>query len=224
MDVLIGGFEDRQDRFPKPLRFLTKLMRDAPTTRYALLASLQSDPKDSLWNEFVSLYEPAIYRFVRKLGPQDADTREIVQEVLLNVRQSALGKELPPDHFRRWLARIARNRTIDLLRKQKRYSNLLRNAAAEIPPNAHFTMEQLWEEEVRHHLFHKAAEVIKTQVSAQHWEAFWQTAIELQPVDQVAARLGMSAGNVYVCKCRVMKQLKQLVAESSFDMKGDIEE
>lgn len=199
-------------------------MRDAPTTRYALLASLQSETSDRLWDDFVSIYEPAIYRFVRRLGTQDADAREIAQDVLMNVQQSAQGRDLPPKHFRRWLARIARNRTIDLLRKQKRYSHLIQQAASVVAQEAPDSLNKLWEEEVRQRLFLNAADMVMSKVSAVQWEAFQQTAIELQPVTQVAERLGISIGNVYVCKCRVMNQLKRLVADSSFEVSDDTEE
>ena len=52
----------------------------APTTRASLLVKLR-DPQDhEAWVEFAEIYEPAVYRQLRKCGLQDADARELVQE------------------------------------------------------------------------------------------------------------------------------------------------
>jgi len=91
-------------------------MKGAPETRHSLLARLQGSDNDGAWTEFVTLYEPAIYRFARRQGLQDADAREIVQEVLLNVRSLALK---PPsnkmERFRAWLATVASYLNLDQL-------------------------------------------------------------------------------------------------------------
>ena len=70
--------------------------------------------------EFCAIYEPTTYRIARKCGLQDADAREVTQEVLLLVSRKIQGFDLSRDgRFRGWLARIARNATIDLLRRRK---------------------------------------------------------------------------------------------------------
>ena len=52
-----------------------------PTTRASFLLRLR-DPRDpEAWVEFVSLYEPAIYRVLRRTGLQDADAQEVLQDL-----------------------------------------------------------------------------------------------------------------------------------------------
>ena len=56
-------------------------MDDSPATRQSLIVKLR-DPADSgAWSEFVALYEPLVYRLARRKGLQDADARDLCQEV-----------------------------------------------------------------------------------------------------------------------------------------------
>src|SRR5262245_58211826 len=72
----------------------TKTMSLLPDTRYSLLARL-ADPADaSAWSEFIEIYETAIYRYARSHAIQDADAREVVQQVLIAVHQ-AIGNWYP---------------------------------------------------------------------------------------------------------------------------------
>ena len=168
-------------------------MKGAPETRHSLLARLHGSDNDGAWTEFVTLYEPAIYRFARRQGLQDADAREIVQEVLLNVRSLALK---PPsnkmERFRAWLATVARNRVIDLVRKKARKERAL----AHLQDQSITNNNEGFSYEIRHQMFVIASQRVQRQVSAAQWQAFWQTAVEVAPAHEVAKRLGMSLGNV----------------------------
>ena len=80
-------------------------MTTTPTTRASLLLKLR-DPRDhDAWVEFVAIYEPVIYRMLKKFGLQDADALEVLQELLLAVSRS-VDRWLPgKEHgsFRGWL-------------------------------------------------------------------------------------------------------------------------
>ena len=97
-------------------------MPRVPDTKASLILRLPSADDAEAWREFVSIYEPFVYRFARRGGLQDADARELVQSVLLAVAR-AVGR-WRPDHqrgrFRTWLFRIARNQLLDVLAKQQR--------------------------------------------------------------------------------------------------------
>lgn len=183
-------------------------MRDAPTTRISLLAKLSEDSNEVAWREFVELYEPAIYRFVRRRGLQDADAQEVVQEVLLNVQQLAANPPSKPiGSFRGWLSQVARHRAIDLVRKRIRLEHVLQSQNAS--PNIQCNEQQELSADVRHQMFVIAAQRIQKLVSDMQWQSFWQTTVELQSPKQVAERLKTSVGNVYVAKCRVMEKLRE---------------
>ena len=97
-------------------------MPRVPDTRASLILRLPTKTDAQAWREFVSIYEPFLHRFIRRQGMQDADARELVQDVLLSVVQ-AVGQwqtDASRAKFRTWLFRIARNRMIDVLSNWQR--------------------------------------------------------------------------------------------------------
>ncbi len=62
-------------------------MQPWPDTRDTLLMRLQDSADRHAWNEFTRLYEPLIFRFAVRCGLQEADARDITQQVLCSVAQ-----------------------------------------------------------------------------------------------------------------------------------------
>src|SRR5438445_8049209 len=86
-----------------------------PTTHASLLFRLR-DPQDhDAWVEFVSLYEPVAYRLLRRHGLQDADARDVMQELFMAVSRSIDHWDPAKERgsFRGWLRRVARNLVIN---------------------------------------------------------------------------------------------------------------
>ncbi len=93
-----------------------------PETRASLLLRIQ-DPADvEAWTEFQEIYQPLVYRLGRSRGLQDADARELAQEVMIAV--SGAIERWQPDRqrgtFRTWLYRVARNTLLNQLARQSR--------------------------------------------------------------------------------------------------------
>lgn len=54
---------------------------------------------------------------------------------------------------------------------------------------------------------------MKAEFTATTWQAFWQTAVEGRPVEAVAADLGKAPGAVYTARGRVMRRLREKIAD-----------
>ncbi|MBM4094843.1 MAG: RNA polymerase sigma factor, partial [Planctomycetes bacterium] len=145
-------------------------MTATPTTRASLLLRLCNSEDHEVWVEFVTLYEPVIYRFLRRRGLQDADARDVMQELLLTVSRS-IGRWDPTKDrgsFRGWLRRIARNLVINWLKQRGRRvgatggSDL--QAMLEMVPAANEPDTVEFDRELRRALFRRASERVRAEV------------------------------------------------------------
>jgi RNA polymerase sigma-70 factor (ECF subfamily) len=189
------------------------------TTRYSLLLRIQDPQNHAAWVEFLAIYEPLVYQLARRKGLQDADARDLCQEVFRAVAGAA--RRWTPDpklgSFRGWLYRIARNLLVNSLRYQRRHgratggSNIQR--LLEIQPNGEDDDAGEIDAEYRRSLFLLAAESIQRDFSHSTWQAFWQTAVLSRDVAAVAVELDLSVGAVYIARSRVLARLRDRVQE-----------
>ncbi|MCP4885148.1 MAG: sigma-70 family RNA polymerase sigma factor [Planctomycetaceae bacterium] len=74
-------------------------------------------------------------------------------------------------------------------------------------------LEEMFETEYQNSVFQWASDQVKDSVTKLNWQAFWMTSIEGMPVDKVTQSLGMSRGQVYTAKSRVMAKIKKRVKQ-----------
>ena len=194
-------------------------MTPVPETRTSLLLRLRDVRNQEAWSDFLEIYQPLIDRIVRQRRVQDADAREVTQEVLLVVAGSIDKWEANPARgtFRGWLATITRNLVVNFLIKQSRYPRgtgdtefqreLDSLPAPKGDESAVFDLEE------RRQIFRWAANRVRPEFRETHWQAFWLTAVDGQNPTGVAQQLGISVGLVYVSRNRIMKCLRQKVEE-----------
>jgi RNA polymerase sigma-70 factor (ECF subfamily) len=186
-----------------------------PVTRASLVLRLRDPCDETAWRDFVELYAPVIYGYLRKQGLQDADAADLGQDALAAV-VGAIGRlEYDRDRgsFRNWLFTIVRNRLSNWRRSQKcRPLDGGHGSAAPLEQMpAPDTSESAWNTEWEQRIFAWACTQVRRDVSETSWQAFWRSAIENQPGKQIAAELGLSVAAVYQAHSRVLSRMKALV-------------
>ena len=194
-------------------------MAPVPETRPSLLMRLRDARDQQAWTLFLEIYQPLIYRIVRQRRIQDADAREVTQEVLLAVASAIDQWEADPTRgtFRGWLTTITRNLVVNFLIKQSRHPRGtgdvdFRRGLEELPAPAS-DESALFDLEERRQIFRWAAEQVYREFRDANWQAFWLTAVDGQSAADVASYLGISVGLVYVSRNRIMKRLREKVEE-----------
>ena len=187
-------------------------------TRASLILRLKDAEDVAAWDEFAAIYAPVIYRVATSRGFQPADAENLVQEVFLAVANSVESWLERDDRgrFRAWLLRITRNESVDMLTERATRPLGRDGIAAErvldnLPARDEFS--SALDLEYERTVFHWASEQARAAVAEQTWDAFWLSSIEGLAVNEVAQRLKMRPGNVYLARSRVMARIKALVAK-----------
>jgi RNA polymerase sigma-70 factor (ECF subfamily) len=172
------------------------------TTPVSLLKRLRRPGEQAAWDRFVELYTPLLYYWARRMGLQEPDAADLVQEVF-----TLLVQKLPrfaydeQRSFRGWLRKV----TVNKWREKQRRAEA---AAGPLPERAGpDAAEAFWEAEYRGHLVRRALEVMQSEFQPSTWKACWETAVEGRPAAAVAAELGLSVGAVRAAKFRVLSRL-----------------
>ena len=188
-----------------------------PETRHSLVARLSSPGDGEAWTEFLAGYEPFLLAMFRRRGLQEADAQDTAQQVLMTVaaRVSEWRPDGRPASFRRWLTTIARNAAVKCLMKNARHSELESRSAPRRKPGA--AEESAALHEYRQQALAWSIEQIREEFRPSSWAAFWETAVEGRPVEEVGAELGLSSGAVYMARSRVMARLRAKSKEFDVD-------
>jgi RNA polymerase sigma-70 factor (ECF subfamily) len=177
------------------------------TTSVSLLHRLRqgADPRD--WQRFVQLYTPLLFRWARRVGAQEADAADLVQEVL-----TLLFRKLPTfDYdgtrsFRAWLRTVLLNKWRDACRQRATRPDRPDGSALETAS----ARDEDWEErEDRQRLVARALELIRADFQPHTWQAFWEFFTSGRDAAAVAADLGVRVEVIYSAKCRVLRRLRQ---------------
>jgi RNA polymerase sigma factor (sigma-70 family) len=194
-------------------------MTPVPETRPSLLIRLRDARDQQAWSLFLEIYQPLIHRLARRRGLQEADAREVTQEVLLAVSGSIERWEADPARgtFRGWLTTVARNLVVNFLIRQGRHprgsgdSDVKRRLDEQPAPEGEASA--FFDLEAKRQTFHWAAEQIREEFREATWQAFWKTAVDDVAVNEVARELKITVGSVYVARSRVMKRLREKIEE-----------
>ena len=193
------------------------MIRESPVTRASLLVRLRDGSNQDAWREFLELYSPLVYGFVRNRGLQDADAADLLQDVLRSVAGALerLDYDKQKGGFRAWLFTITRNKLSTFLTSRRSQNQASgdsdQHALLTAHPDRSNDLEQDWDREFQRQLAARAMQTIQAEFEDKTWQAFWQTAVDGLSAAEVSRRISLSAGAIYVAKSRVLARLKEEV-------------
>jgi RNA polymerase sigma-70 factor (ECF subfamily) len=177
-------------------------------TPASLLERLRSRADEEAWARFVDLYTPVLYCWARRIGLQQADAADLVQDVL-----ALLVNKLPDFQyderrsFRGWLWTLTLNKYRENRRRAPPVAVGKAADLADVP--APDDAEAVWESEYQQQLVSRALEVMKTDFQPTTWIACWEYVVRGRPASEVAAELGITVGAVHSARFRVLARLRQ---------------
>ncbi len=182
-------------------------------TSPTLLGRLQQHPKDqSAWKEFVGRIGGMIQGWCRRWGLQTPDAEDVTQNVLLQLAKQMEHFDYDDTRsFRAWLKTVAYRAWCDHLEERRKRNDKGSGDSAVLEMlgsvEAREDLLNCLEEEWNRELLEQAMRLVRQRVQEHTWEVFRLMTREDLTGPQVAERLGMKVGAVWVAKSKVQKMI-----------------
>jgi RNA polymerase sigma-70 factor (ECF subfamily) len=140
------------------------------TTPASLLEQVRRLDDQQAWHRFVDLYTPLLFHWARRVGLQEPDAADLVQDVFI-----LLVKKLPEFHydgakgFRAWLRTVALNRWRET-RRRAAPPTPVGDVIEELPDPA--SDDAFWEVDYRREAASRAVQIMKRDFDETAWQAF----------------------------------------------------
>ena len=179
------------------------------TTSATLLERLRLPQQDGAWERFVKLYTPFLFHCCRRIGLDETEAADAVQDVfLLLLAKLPTFEYAASGSFRAWLRTVTVNKCRERFRKRHEVaaggSKTGLSDLVDVQDS-----DELWQAEYRQHLVARALELMQAEFEPTTWRAVWLTTVEDRPGADVAAELGMTTNAVYVARARVLRRLRE---------------
>jgi RNA polymerase sigma-70 factor (ECF subfamily) len=174
------------------------------TTSTSLLKRLKQPGAHESWARFVNLYTPLLFYWARRLGLQETDAADLVQDVF-----ALLVKKLPSfdyksdQSFRGWLRTVMHNQW-----RKKRAALMLTDAGLSGVADPEQPAD-LAEAEFQQQLTIRALQLMQAEFQPSTWRACWETVVCGRTGADVACELGISVNAVYLARSRVLRRLRE---------------
>jgi len=195
------------------------MMEMQPETSESLIARVKDPANEAAWIEFLAIYQPVVLRMAQNRGLQPTDADDLAQSVFLTLSNAINEWQPQPDGppFRAWFFTITRNAIINALRSRQRHQarggTSVLELLEQIPDEA--SSAEFYRESQRE-VFRWVCAEVKPEFSQSTWDIFWRTAVEDVPAEQVATEMQRKVGAIYVAKWRVLKRIKERIANCTF--------
>jgi len=184
------------------------------TTTTTLLDGLCADADGPVWREFDARYRPIILGFCGKLGVGEDDAADVAQDALTRfVQDYRAGRyDRTRGRLRSWIIGIVKYRISDLRRKQA-LRREARGESAMLDLSAEPEWDAIWEAERRRTLLRQAVGELRetSRMNERTIRAFELYAMAGRPVDEVAAELKLTPGDIYMAKSNVAERLREIL-------------
>jgi RNA polymerase sigma-70 factor (ECF subfamily) len=179
------------------------------STPVSLLERIRSGPSEQEWHRFVELYAPLLTFWARRLGLQDSDAADLVQEIfVVLVRELPQFIYQPGKRFRGWLWTITVNKWRERKRKYARQSNLVEETTWDQMSTPDNTVA-LDEQEYNRYLVSRALQLMQSRFQPTTWRACWESVVAGRPTAEIANELGISPNAVRLAKSHVLRELRR---------------
>jgi RNA polymerase sigma-70 factor, ECF subfamily len=188
--------------------------QEPSSTSPSMLARVKaSDPE--AWRRLVQVYGPLVYSWCRRWQLRAEDVADIFQEVFQAValQIASFRSDRPGDTFRGWLWSITRHKVGDHFRRQGR------QPIAAGGSDAHQQMLELPQppeddsQPAAGTIVSRALEQIHNEFEPRTWQMFWRATVEGHATRDIAAELGITPDAVRVAKSRILRRLREELAE-----------
>jgi RNA polymerase sigma-70 factor (ECF subfamily) len=173
------------------------------STPASLLDRLRKPDAVAAWDRFVELYSPLLFQWARRLGQQEADAADLVQDVFLILFRKLPEFQYDPSRsFHTWLKIVFLNQ-----HRARQRVRLPALAGAGLPEVAQAPPASLEDSEYRRYLVQQSCQLVLREFNPIQGQAFRQYAISGRPVEEVARELGLRPGTIYGIKSKVLRSL-----------------
>ncbi len=184
-------------------------------TSPTLLGRLRRSPNDeSAWRDFVGRYKKLILRWCGQWGLQSADAEDLTQNVLLQLsRQMDRFEYDPMKRFRSWLKTVSYRAWCDFLEQRRRQEDAASGDSQVMEllnsQEAYDDLLKKLEDEWQLELLEEAMRLVQQRAQPQTWEVFRLLTQEKLSGAEVAQKLDMKVGAVWVARSRVQKMIQE---------------
>lgn len=194
---------------------------ELPSLSSSLLLQAQAMEPEA-WVRLVQVFSPIVYRWAYQSGLKASDSADVVQDVFVSLARNISNFERQKEKasFRSWLATITRNRVRDHFRKKEKGAQgiggtagleQLRNFPTQ--PDNQQLEHSISVATLDKRLPARVLEIVKADCKPVTWQAFWETTIRGDAAADVAQRLEISVASVYQARSRILRRLRERLAE-----------
>jgi RNA polymerase sigma-70 factor (ECF subfamily) len=183
-----------------------------------LLRGLRDDSPEA-WQRLIDLWRPILIRWCLRRGLPQQDVEDVVQDVFQAAAKTitSFRRDRSSGSFSAWLATIVRTKVCDYFERQARSPDAVggsdfQQRLAELSASDE-SSDRRPTVELRILLLRRVLDLVRQEIAASTWQAFWRSVVEQHDTADIARDLKISAATVRQHKKRVLDRLRAALAE-----------